>query len=238
MTLGSATELRERLRERLNDVQDRIEMSAARSGRDPSAVVLIGVSKTVERDAIDAAYAVGLRHFGENRVQDARGRFTDDRPADLTLHLIGSVQTNKVRQIVGQFDIVHSVDRAALVEALQERCARLDTILPILLQVNVAREEQKHGCDPRDVGSLIETVLGCPNLRLDGFMTMAPFVATPEQARPVFSELRELRDRMRQHYPDARLDQLSMGMTNDFEVAIEEGATMVRVGRAIFAERP
>ncbi|MDQ4045387.1 MAG: YggS family pyridoxal phosphate-dependent enzyme [Chloroflexota bacterium] len=236
MTLGAATELEQRLRERIQEVNERIAASAARSGRTANDVTLIGVSKTVGRDAVDAAYAAGLRHFGENRVQDALAKFADDRPADLTLHLIGSVQTNKALQVVGNFDLIHSIDRVSLAEALQERAARQELVQPVLIQVNVAREEQKHGCAPEELESLIEKVLGLSNLRLRGLMTMAPFVATLEAARPVFVGLRELRDRMRTRFPEADLDELSMGMTNDFEVAVEEGATLVRVGRAIFAE--
>jgi PLP dependent protein len=154
------------------------------------------------------------------------------------LHLIGSLQTNKVRYAVGMFHLIHSVDRPALVTELNRRAERVGTIQPLLIQVNVAREEQKHGCLVQDLQPLIEQVLGCRHLELRGFMTMAPLVATPEQARPVFTELRDLRDRLQREYPDANLRDLSMGMTNDFEAAIEEGATIVRVGRAIFAPRP
>lgn len=236
MTLGAATELEQRLRGRIQEVRERIAVSAARSGRTADDVTLIGVSKTVGRDAVDAAYHAGLRHFGENRVQDALAKFSDDRPDDLALHLIGSLQTNKARQVVGAAELIHSLDRMSLAEALQDRASRRDLAQPVLIQVNVAREEQKHGCTPEELDSLIEQVLGLSNLTLRGLMTMAPFVATPEEARPVFVGLRELRDRMQLRYPEADLNELSMGMTNDFEVAIEEGATLVRVGRAIFAE--
>lgn len=219
---------------RIARVQQRIADAAARVGRDPETVTLVGVSKTVGRPEVDAAYAAGLRHFGENRVQDAVAKF-DAAPHDLVLHLIGSLQTNKVRHTVGRFQLIHSVDRLSLVDALQSRCATDDVVQPILLQVNVAGEEQKHGCDPQDVASLIEAVLIHPNIELRGLMTMAPLSASPEEARPVFAGLRDLRDRLQRDYPDADLTELSMGMTNDFEVAVEEGATIVRVGRAIFA---
>lgn len=236
MTLGTPIQMEQRLRERIDGVVGRIATSAARSGHDVDSVTLIAVSKTVGRDAVDAAHHAGLRHFGENRVQDALAKFADQRPADLVLHLIGTVQTNKVRQVVGSFDLIHSVDRLSLAEAFQERAERQAVVQPILIQVNVAREEQKHGCEPEALEPLIEQILGFSNLQLRGFMTMAPFVATPEEARSVFAELRNLRDRMQARYPDTDLSELSMGMTNDFEVAIEEGATMVRVGRAIFTE--
>jgi pyridoxal phosphate enzyme (YggS family) len=198
-------------------------------------VVLVGVSKTVTRAEVDAAYAAGLRNFGENRVQDALPKF-EDVPADLVLHLIGSLQTNKARQVVGRCGLIHSLDRPELADALAKSAAKLDAIQPVLIQVNVAREQQKHGCDPADVAALVEHVLRSDHLSLRGFMTMAPLVALPEAARPVFVGLRELRDEMQSRYPEASFDELSMGMTNDFEVAVEEGATLVRVGRAIFAE--
>lgn len=219
---------------RISVVEDRVALAASRSGRDSGAVTLVGVSKTVGRPEVDAAYAAGLRHFGENRVQDAVAKFTN-APEDLVLHLIGSLQTNKVRHAVGPFRLIHSVDRLSLIDALQLRCAAAGLVQTILLQVNIAAEEQKHGCDPATVATLIEAVLHLPNLRLRGLMTMAPLAAAPEETRPVFAGLRQLRDRLQSDYPEADLSQLSMGMTNDYEVAVEEGATIVRVGRAIFA---
>lgn len=220
---------------RIAAVQERIALAAARAGRRADDVTLVGVSKTVGRPEVDAAYAAGLRHFGENRVQDALAKFTDP-PTDLVLHLIGSLQTNKVRHAVGRFGLIHSVDRLSLIEALQERCAAAGADRqPILLQINVAGEEQKHGCAPADAGALVEAVLARSSLELRGLMTMAPLAAEPEATRPVFAALRELRDDLQRQYPEATLDELSMGMTNDFEVAVEEGATIVRVGRAIFA---
>jgi len=148
------------------------------------------------------------------------------------------LQTNKVRHAVGRFQLIHSVDRLSLVDALQARCEAAGVIQPILLQVNVAREEQKHGCDPDDAAAMVEAVLARKNLELRGLMTMAPLTATPEEARPVFAELRQLRDRLKRDFPGSNLADLSMGMTNDYEVAVEEGATIVRVGRAIFAPPP
>lgn len=223
------------LEDRLQSVRERIVASERSSGRQAGSVSLVGVSKTVGRDVIDAAYAAGLRDFGENRVQDARDKFTDVQD-DTRLHLIGSLQTNKARFVTGFAHLIHSVDRSTLLDALQERAAGSDIIQPILLQVNIAREEQKHGCLPEDVTALLEHALGCPNLLLRGFMTMAPLVSTPEQSRPVFAGLRDVRDEMQIRYPEAQFKELSMGMTNDYVVAIEEGATLVRVGRAIFAE--
>jgi len=222
---------------RIAAVEERISLAATRAGRDPSSVTLVGVSKTVGRPEVDAAYAAGLRHFGENRVQDAVAKF-DGAPTDLVLHLIGSLQTNKVRHAIGRFHLIHSVDRLSLIDALQARCAVAEVVQPILLQVNVAAEAQKHGCGPDEVAELVEAVLVRPQLELRGLMTMAPLTAAAHETRPVFSALRELRDRLADDYPDANLADLSMGMTNDYEVAVEEGATIVRVGRAIFAPSP
>ncbi|MCO5176345.1 MAG: YggS family pyridoxal phosphate-dependent enzyme [Thermomicrobiales bacterium] len=219
---------------RIVDVQDRLARAAERSGRSAADVTLVAVSKTVGRSEVDDAYDLGLRHFGENRVQDAMPKF-EGAPADAHLHLIGSLQTNKVRQIVGRVYLLHSVDRLGLIEALQVRCSTHGVIQPILLQVNIAAEEQKHGCAPDEVAGLIEATLASPNLRLRGLMTMAPLVGDADVTRPVFVGLRELRDKLQTAYPESDLSELSMGMTNDFEVAIEEGATIVRVGRAIFA---
>ncbi|HUZ02398.1 MAG TPA: YggS family pyridoxal phosphate-dependent enzyme [Thermomicrobiaceae bacterium] len=219
---------------RLADVRGRVEAAALSSGRDPASVRIVGVTKTVGRDAVDDAYQAGLRDFGENRVQDSVQKFSQPLPADAVLHLIGYLQTNKVRDAVALFDVVHSLDRIALADGLQHRAAVLGKTLTVLLQVNVAREEQKHGCAPDDTLTLLNHALTLPSLRVVGLMTIAPLVADPEAARPVFGDLRRLRDDLVAATGSA-LPELSMGMTNDFEVAIAEGATMVRIGRAIFA---
>lgn len=224
------------LQDRLDTVRDRIAAAERASGREPGSVTLVGVSKTVTRVEVDEAYAAGLRDFGENRVQNALDTFAGHLPDDLVLHLIGSLQTNKARFIPGRFDVVHSLDRIALATELNRRCTAANVRLPVLIQVNIAREEQKHGCLAEDLPALIEATLACESLRLGGFMTMAPLGTDAEQARPVFAAMRELRDVMRSRYPEATLDELSMGMTIDYVAAIEEGATIVRVGRAIFAE--
>ena len=151
--------------------------------------------------------------------------------------MIGSLQTNKARQVVGKFALIHSVDRAELADALSQRAVSHALVQPVLLQINIAREEQKHGCAPEQAAALLEHTLGLPGLLVHGFMTMAPLTATAEEARPVFVGLRELQAALQARYPQAPLGALSMGMSNDFIVAIEEGSTLVRVGRAIFAER-
>ncbi len=226
------------LRERVAQVQERIAGAARRAGRDPDEVTLVAVCKTVGRAEVDEAYRAGLRHFGENRVQEARAKFGAGRPEDLTLHLIGTLQTNKAKDAVRLFDIVHSVDRPAVIEALAKRAAQAAAgrRVPVLIEVNVAGEESKQGADPREVPALVEQVVARPELELRGLMTMAPLVVDAEETRPVFRALRELRDDLRRAHPALELPDLSMGMTNDYPVAVEEGATIVRVGRAIFAE--
>ena len=224
------------LQDRLMAVRERMSSAERASGRPAGSVTLVGVSKTVTRAEVNEAYAAGLRHFGENRVQNALETFAGDVPDDLVLHLIGTLQTNKARFVPGRFDVVHSLDREALAAELDRRCRMADVRLPVLIQVNVAREVQKHGCLAEDLPGLIEATVACSSLDLRGFMTMAPLGTAAEEARPVFAAMRELAEAMRSRYPDATLNDLSMGMTNDYVAAIEEGATIVRVGRAIFAE--
>ena len=221
---------------RIARVQRDVAAAAQRAGRDPGEVTIVGVCKTVERPAVDDAYALGLRHFGENRVQVAKAKFGAGRPADLTLHLIGSLQTNKAKDAVALFDLVHSVDRASLIDALASAATKVGRRLPVLLQVNIAEEESKQGCEVGEAEALALAVAAQPSLELRGLMTMAPFYAEMEATRPVFRALRQLRDDLTSAHPTLHLPDLSMGMTNDFPVAIEEGATIVRVGRAIFAE--
>ncbi|MGN6756887.1 MAG: YggS family pyridoxal phosphate-dependent enzyme [Thermomicrobiales bacterium] len=222
--------------ERLARVRETIAAAAQRAGRDPAAITLVGVSKTVERPAIDEAYRAGLRDFGENRVQAAKAKFAHDRPAELTLHLIGSLQTNKVRDALALADLIHSVDRPNLVAALAKEAGRAGRRVPLLIEVNIAGEASKQGCAPADVHALVEQILAQPALDLRGLMAMAPLVSDPEATRPAFRALRQLRDDLRHAYPQLALPDLSMGMTNDYPIAVEEGATIVRVGRAIFGE--
>jgi PLP dependent protein len=221
---------------RIGRVQAEVAAAARRAGREPGEITIVGVCKTVERPAVDEAYGLGLRHFGENRVQVAKAKFGAGRPDDLTLHLIGSLQTNKAKDAVALFDLVHSVDRANLIEALASAATKAGRRLPVLLQVNIAGEESKQGCEPGEAEALALAVAAQPSLELRGLMTMAPLVATAEEARPVFLGLRRLRDDLSRAHAHLNLPDLSMGMTNDFAVAIEEGATIVRIGRAIFAE--
>jgi pyridoxal phosphate enzyme (YggS family) len=224
----------ETLQERIELVREQVAGAARIAGRSPADIAIIAVSKTWPRADVDAAYAAGLRVFGENRVQEAIAKFDPPLPRNATLHLIGQLQTNKVKQALRVFDRVESVDRASLIAALQKEAAKQNRVLSVLLQVNIAREEQKAGCAPEDAPLLLAQIQAAPNLRCDGLMTIAPLVADPEDARPTFAGLRQLRDAL----GDAStLPVLSMGMSNDFLIAIEEGATHIRVGRAIFGTR-
>lgn len=222
------------LAERVATVQQQVAAAAAASGRNPDDITIIAVCKTAPREAVDAAVELGLRHFAENRVQDALRKFEAPLPPGCDLHLIGHLQTNKVRPAVGLFDVIETVDRPSLITALEKEAARIEKRLPVLVQVNIAGEEQKAGCTPQEAHGLLAALTASPWLEPQGFMTMAPLVADPEEVRPVFRGLRELRNQLQEQFADVPLPVLSMGMSNDYPVAIAEGATLVRVGRAIF----
>jgi len=222
------------LGQRLHRIRSLIDESARKSRRRGDDVRLVGISKTVTRASVNAAYAAGLREFGENRVDMAIEKFAENVPEDLILHMVGPMREDELDKIVGRFALIHSLGEATLANALNYHCARADVVQPVLLQINVGREEQKHGCSVEDAPRLLEHTLALEHLDVQGFMTMAPFHAEPEETRPVFAEMLELAEKLRRAYPEAPLKTLSMGMTNDFAVAVEEGSTMVRVGRAIF----
>lgn len=222
------------LETRISRVRDEIASAARKAGRSPDDITIVAVSKTFPRADVDAAISLGLRHFGENRVQEALDKFQEPLPDCCALHLIGQLQSNKARRAVALFDLIESVDRPSLIDALAREGERRGDPVSVLLQVNVAREPQKAGCAPEAAPELMERLLASPWIAPRGLMTMAPLVADPETARPVFSGLRDLRDSLSMRFGDARLDILSMGMSNDYQVAIEEGATSVRIGRAIF----
>ncbi|MGC4192484.1 MAG: YggS family pyridoxal phosphate-dependent enzyme [Thermomicrobiales bacterium] len=223
--------------ERIAGIASRVHAAARRADREPATVTIVGVSKTFPREAIDAVYAAGIRVFAESRVQEAKEKLATPLPSDATVHLIGQLQTNKVKPAVALFDVIESVDRANLIDALAREATKQERTVNVLLQVNVAREPQKSGCDPDDAPLLLDEIVAAGNLRCLGLMTIAPLVDDPDDARKTFKDLRLLREELRQRHPDAPLDVLSMGMSNDFEVAIEEGATHVRIGRAIFGSR-
>jgi len=213
--------------ERLALVQERVARAAERAGRSPAEVTIVAVSKSFPAQAIEEAVAAGIAHIGENRVQEAAAKIPSLPHLPVTWHMVGHLQTNKAKTALELFDIIQSMDSLRLAEALSRRA---DRPIPVLLEVNVAGEASKFGFSPREVIQAAEAVARLPHLNVCGLMTIAPLVSDPEEVRPVFRELRRLGDAL-------GVDELSMGMTDDFEVAIEEGATLVRIGRAIFGER-
>ena len=215
-------------------VRARIAEAALRSGRRPESVLLVAVTKTVGVDRIREAVASGLRVLGENRVQEARAKVPE--VPGVTWHLVGSLQRNKVKEALQWFEVIHSVDSLSLAEEISRRAeGRSSSPVEALVQVNISGEPQKHGVPPEEAAGVVAQALRLPGLRVRGLMGMGPLVPDPEAARPYFRRLRETRDRLREALRVAGLEDLSMGMTDDFEVAIEEGAAIVRVGRALFA---
>jgi pyridoxal phosphate enzyme (YggS family) len=217
-------------------VHRRLAEAAHRAGRDPGEVRLVAVSKKVEAARLNQAVAAGQRLFGENYVQEAKGKIAALGPG-LSWHLIGSLQTNKAKEAVALFDLIHAVDRLKLAQALESAAARLGKVQTVLLQVNLAAEDTKSGAAPEALPELLTAAAGLPHLEVTGLMTMPPWFADPEAARPFFRALRELRDRLRD-INGLPLPELSMGMSGDYEVAVAEGATLVRVGTAVFGARP
>jgi pyridoxal phosphate enzyme (YggS family) len=239
--------------ERWAAVQERIARAARRAGRDPAEVTVVAVTKTVPPERIVEAYACGLQVFGENRVEEAEEKIPQvharlGSEAHIHWHLVGHLQRRKARRALGLFEVIHSVDSLPLAEKLSRLAVESGRIVEILLECNVSGEATKYGfplhCweeDPSQREAFMEAVariLDLPGLRVSGLMTVAPMASDPETVRPVFRRLRALRDFLAKRFPRASWAHLSMGMTDDFEVAIEEGATMIRLGRAIFGERP
>jgi len=238
---------------RLEQVQERLHAAARRSGRDPAGVTLVAVTKTRPAETVVAAAHCGLRHFGENRVEEAKVKIPPVRESlahsDIhpTWHMIGHLQGRKVRDAVVLFDRIHSVDRLSVARKLSKRCVAAGKTLPVLLEVNVSGEKQKYGFPihggVENRGALetfcqgVDQIASLPGITIQGLMTMAPFVEDAELTRPIFRAVRILRDEMSKRVPAVVWDDLSMGMTNDFEVAVEEGATIVRIGTAIFGPR-
>ncbi len=224
--------------ERLTAIRERIDRAARSAGRDPASVRLVAVSKTFPLDAVREAYAAGQRDFGENRVQEALQKI--ERSTDLSIrwHLIGHLQTNKARKAAPAFAMIESVDTVELLERLDRAAGESDRTPELLIQVDLAGEAAKHGASPAEVPRLFEAAAACRAARVVGLMTLPPAPDTPEDARPWFRRLRDLRDEwLAAGVPASMLRELSMGMSGDFEVAIQEGATQVRVGTAIFGSR-
>ena len=232
------TEYGDLLAANLAVARERIDAAARRAGRDPGEVALIAVTKTQPLERVRLAYGAGLRVFGENRVQEARDKIAAWDAPGVTWHLVGHLQGNKAGLACRLFAVVQSVDSAGLARRL-DGCRPPDAPpLPVLLEVNAGRESSKLGFLPGDAfWQAVPEILALPGLDVWGLMTVAPLAADPETVRPVFRELREIRDELRRRYPERPWPHLSMGMSDDYAVAVEEGATMVRLGRALFGPR-
>lgn len=221
------------LRERLQQVEEEIAAACARSGRPRSEVTLVAVSKTFPAEVVRAGYDAGMRDFGENRVQEILNKAPVTEDLDLRWHMIGQLQTNKVKAVLPHIFLLHSLDRHSLLDELKKRLTRE---LPVLLQVNTTDEASKSGAAPTEVDALLEAALGDPHLRVEGLMTIGPLGGTESDNRRAFALLRDLRDRLQTTFGHP-LPSLSMGMSGDFGQAIEEGATHVRVGSRLFGPR-
>ncbi len=239
--MASVAEIR--VQERLNEVQERVETAARRSGRDIDAIRIVGVTKTHPYDVVLAAHEAGLRLIGENRVEEALPKkAASEDLADLEWHMIGHIQSRKSKSVVEIFDAVHSVDRTKIADRLNRDAESAGVRLPVLLECNVSGEASKWGWQLTEKESWPEIVdeftriQKLKNLEVRGLMTMAPMVADPERVRPIFEKLRLLRDYL-QKAVLGNWAELSMGMTEDYTVAVEEGATLLRIGRAIFGPR-
>ncbi|SEU30583.1 hypothetical protein SAMN05443270_4915 [Lacrimispora sphenoides] len=225
------------VRENLKEVNNRILAACKRAERNPEEVTLIAVSKTKPAVMISEAYSAGVRDFGENKVQELCEKHLT-LPEDIRWHMIGHLQRNKVKQVIDKTVLIHSVDSIRLAEQIEEEAARKNLIVDILLEVNVAEEESKYGFKLGETESAIRRIASLPHVKIKGLMTIAPFVEKSEENRPVFKKLRQFYvDMQSKNVDNVSMNMLSMGMTGDYEIAIEEGATLVRVGTGIFGTR-
>ena len=223
--------------ENLNNVEQKVCEACKRANRNRDEVTLIAVSKTKPISMLEEIYQEGIRDFGENKVQELTEKY-ENMEKDIRWHMIGHLQRNKVKYIVDKVCLIHSVDSVRLAETIEQEAAKKDVVVDVLIEVNVAEEESKFGLKVEEVISMVEEISKYPHLRIKGLMTIAPYVENPEENRSVFARLRKLSvDIAQKNIDNVSVEILSMGMTNDYEVAIEEGATMVRVGTGIFGER-
>ena len=223
--------------ENLKEVEAKIEAACKRAGRDRSEVTLIAVSKTKPVEMLEEAYGIGIREFGENKVQELSDKY-DVLPKNIRWHMIGHLQRNKVKYLIGKTVLIHSVDSLRLAEQIEHEAAKADTIMNVLIEVNVAGEESKFGTTCNEAIELVRAVAALKHVKIKGLMTIAPFTDNPEDNRIYFKKLKQLSvDIKSKNIDNVDMDELSMGMTGDYEVAIEEGATMVRVGTGIFGKR-
>ncbi len=218
-------------------IRERIDQACLRSGRNPAEVHLIAVSKVKPAQLVEAAFAAGQQLFGENYVQEFCDK-AEQVEAPVSWHFIGALQTNKVKYLRGKVEMIHSVDRLALAQEIDKQWRKLGKFVDILIQVNLGDESSKSGCSPDKLVQLAKDISNLENIRIKGLMCLPPFSAEPEEVRPWFRQLRQLRDELAAlKLPKVEMKELSMGMSGDFEVAVEEGATLVRVGTAIFGKR-
>jgi len=223
--------------ENLEQVRKNIELACKEAGRDPKEVTLISVSKTKPVSMLQEAYDAGSRDFGENKVQEIMDK-VPQLPSDIRWHMIGHLQRNKVKYIVDKVALIHSVDSLRLAETIEHEAAKHNVTVPVLIEVNVAQEESKFGLKTEEVLSLVESVAAFPHIHIEGLMTIAPYVEDPEENRGIFRQLKKLSvDIATKNINNVNMSVLSMGMTGDYQVAVQEGATMVRVGTGIFGER-
>jgi len=226
------------LKDRIENVLERIRQAAIGCNRQGTDIRLVAVSKTMPAEAVIEAIEAGITDFGENYIQEAREKTSSLIRYPVTWHYIGHLQSNKAKYAVRMFDLIHSVDSLKLAGELNKYAKKIAKVQAILIQVNVAREDTKSGVYVEDTLPLLREISQFENLAVKGLMTMPPYFNAPEKVRPYFAALRELRDRMKdENLPNICMEELSMGMTGDFEAAVQEGSTMVRVGTAIFGER-
>ncbi len=227
----------ETIAENIARLRERIYNRALKTGRKPDEITLVAVTKTVDTNRIKDAREAGITAFGENYVQEARGKIPHIGEGAIW-HMIGRLQTNKIKYVVPLFSMIHSVDSARLAEEISERAIECGKIMEVLIQVNIGRENAKAGVKPEELPQLLEAVSSLKGITVKGLMAMPPYFSDPEKTRPFFTTLRELRDKLFPFFSDSvSLAHLSMGMSSDFEVAIEEGATILRIGTAIFGGR-
>ena len=225
------------IRENIGNITEKIRLAAERSGRNPQDITIIAVTKTIEPERIKTAIDTGLYDLGENRVQELCEKY-DNIDRACRWHLIGHLQTNKVKYIIDKIHMIHSVDRLELAQEIQKRAERAGRVINVLVQVNVAKEETKFGIHEEQVIELVKNLSYLGNIKVKGLMTIAPFTETSEEVRHIFRGLRKLLIDIRgENIDNIDMDFLSMGMSNDFEVAVEEGSNMVRIGTAIFGHR-
>ncbi|WHH59551.1 YggS family pyridoxal phosphate-dependent enzyme [Petroclostridium sp. X23] len=226
------------LEKNICNITENISDAAQRSGRKPEDIILVAVTKTVDADMINRAVASGITNIGENKVQEILNKYDKIQYEHVKWHLIGHLQTNKVKYIINKVHMIHSVDSIKLAEEINKRAAKIGRTMDILVQVNVSGEESKYGIDVESCGHLIEQLSQLSNIRVKGLMTIAPLTESPEEVRVFFRKLRQLSiDINKKNYDNINMEYLSMGMTGDYEIAIEEGANIVRIGTAIFGHR-